>query len=74
MGDVVNLRRERKKRDRVQAQTKAQENRVLFGRTKAERQLTKAQREQEQRRLDGVKLEEDGRTPDCVPDDAPAKR
>jgi hypothetical protein len=70
MGDIVNLRRERKKRDRAQAETKAQENRVLFGRTKAERQLTQAQREQERRRLDVLKLEAGG---PASPDDPPAR-
>jgi hypothetical protein len=57
MGDIVNLRRERKNRARTQADKTAQENRVLFGRTKAERQLTEARREQEARKLDAVKLE-----------------
>jgi hypothetical protein len=37
MGEVVNLRRARKKFDRQQAEQKAAANRFLYGRSKAER-------------------------------------
>jgi hypothetical protein len=43
MGEVVNLRRARKERARREKDAEAQENRVAFGRTKAERDLTAAQ-------------------------------
>ncbi len=36
MAEIVNLRRERKRRARQQSDTSAAENRVKFGRTKAE--------------------------------------
>ena len=38
MGDIVNLRTVRKQRDRAEDARKADENRVRFGRTKAEKQ------------------------------------
>ena len=43
MGEVVNLRRARKDRARREKEAQAQENRVAFGRSKAERELTAAQ-------------------------------
>jgi len=39
MGDIVNLRRTRKKAEREQAERKASANRLLHGRTKADREL-----------------------------------
>ena len=38
MGDIVNLRTIRKQRDRAEDARKADENRALFGRTKAQKQ------------------------------------
>lgn len=38
MGDVVNLRTARKNRARSEAERQAEENRLRFGRTKAEKQ------------------------------------
>ena len=59
MGDVVNLRRARKARDRAEDERKAAENRVAFGRTKAERKLTEAERDKAARHIDGHKLDRD---------------
>ncbi len=56
MGDVVNLRRARKARDRAAASEQAAENRVRFGRTKAERDRIAAQDALDASRLDGHRL------------------
>jgi hypothetical protein len=53
MGEVVNLRRVRKDKQRQTAEAKADTNRVLFGRTKAERELTDAEKALAERRLEG---------------------
>ncbi len=58
MGEVVNLRRARKSRDRREAEKKAQEHRAAFGRPRAERELTNALL-----RKDASKLESHRRTP-----------
>lgn len=57
MGDIVNLRRARKERARIQADEQAQINRVAFGRSKAERNMSEAERALAQRRIEGHKLE-----------------
>jgi hypothetical protein len=56
-GDVVNLRQFRKAKARDEKERRAEQNRVSFGRTKAEKNLTralneKAERTHEQGRLD----------------------
>ena len=56
-GEVVNLRRARKIRDRAERETVAAANRVAYGRTKVERQVTKIEGARRQRRLDGHRLE-----------------
>ncbi|MBB4569103.1 DUF4169 family protein [Rhizobium leucaenae] len=40
--EIVNLRQFRKKQSRLEKEKQAQQNRVAFGRTKAEKHLTKA--------------------------------
>lgn len=57
MGDLVNLRRARKDRDRRRREDEAAENRAKFGRTKVEKLTGKAQGELEARRLDGHRLD-----------------
>ncbi len=52
MGDLINLRRARKDRARREKEETAQANRVAFGRTKAERDLTDAQKRLEAAKLD----------------------
>lgn len=59
MGDVVNLRRARKARDRASAEAQAEQNRIAFGRTKAERKLTEAEKTLAERHLDGHRLSDD---------------
>lgn len=55
--DIVNLRQFRKQNARTEKERHAEENRIRFGRTKAEKQLTKALNEQERRKLDAGRLE-----------------
>lgn len=57
MTKVVNLTRARKLRARTAEKAQAAENRVAFGRTKAERAQSEAVRLAEARRLDGLKRE-----------------
>jgi hypothetical protein len=57
MAEIVNLRRARKERERAREQAKAAGNRVLFGRAKAERLLTEAEREKARRDLDARRLD-----------------
>jgi len=40
--EIVNLRQFRKKQSRSEKEKQAEQNRITFGRTKAERHLTKA--------------------------------
>ncbi len=63
MAEIINLRRVRKQRARQEAEQQAQQNRIAFGRTKAERSLTEAERDKAARTLDGHHL--------ARPDDEP---
>ena len=58
MSNIVNLRRARKQKRRVDKDQTAVENRARFGRTKAERQREDAQLELDARKLDGAKVEQ----------------
>ena len=58
MGEVVNLRRARKARDRTAGEAQAAANRVAFGRTKAERTNDAAEKARRIRALDGAKRED----------------
>ncbi|HTM76025.1 MAG TPA: DUF4169 family protein [Devosia sp.] len=58
MADIVNLRTARKRKARAADAEVAAENRVKFGRTKAEKDLAKAKSDQAAKRLDGHKREE----------------
>lgn len=55
-GDIVNLRQFRKRKARAQAEHEAADNRVKFGRKKAEKLLTADERAREATRLDGHRL------------------
>jgi hypothetical protein len=57
MGDIVNLRRARKVRTRSDADRTAEANRIAFGRTKAEKSQTQAERKLNEQRLEGHRLE-----------------
>ena len=58
MAEPVNLNKARKQRARAEASAKAAENRIRFGRTKAERDLAAARIEKDLRSLEGRKREE----------------
>lgn len=58
MADIVNLNRARKAKARVQKEETAAQNRILFGRTKAEKHLDAARKAAEAKKLDGHKRED----------------
>lgn len=64
MGDVVNLNKFRKKREKQEAQDLARENRTRFGRSKTKRKSDDAARRKNIAELDQKKLQ-----PSSRPDD-----
>ncbi|MDF1735788.1 MAG: DUF4169 family protein [Minwuia sp.] len=58
MADLINLRRERKNRDRKAKAERAAENRILFGRTDAERRRHETESNRRRLLLDGKRLAE----------------
>ncbi|WP_312732952.1 DUF4169 family protein [Brevundimonas sp.] len=58
MGDIINLNRVRKDRAQTEARARAATNRVVHGRTKAEKQAAAKTRERAEKHLDGQKLED----------------
>ncbi len=56
-GDIVNLRQFRKQNARSEKEKQADQNRLTFGRTKAEKNLTFAFNEKASRVLDQGKLD-----------------
>ena len=68
--DLINLRRARKARARIEQATTAAESRASHGRTKADRVRSAAETELAERRLDGSKREPPGHG-DTGPDDTP---
>ncbi len=52
MAEFVNLRNFRKRKERAGKETMAQVNRAAFGRTKSEKELSKAKRALEKKQLD----------------------
>jgi Domain of unknown function (DUF4169) len=57
MGDVVNLRRARRKLERQEAERKAAANRLLHGRSKAKRTLDAERNAKARRDLDRHRIE-----------------
>jgi hypothetical protein len=57
MSEIVNLKRHRKRLAREEKEQKAQANRERFGRSKAEREKTAAEKDRDARHLDGHKRE-----------------
>jgi hypothetical protein len=55
MSEIVNLRQAKKRRARAEKEAQAAANRATFGRTKAERKQTAAERARALRDLDGKK-------------------
>ena len=58
MADIVNLKRFRKRKDRADKEAQAAENRVKFGRTKAEKQSESRNAAREDSKHAGKKREE----------------
>lgn len=58
MAEIINLRQARKQKARAEKEARAEQNRVTFGRTKAEKELTRAERELAKRRIDSHKRDE----------------
>jgi hypothetical protein len=58
MGDLLNLNKARKARAAKGAKARAAENRVSFGRSKAERSLSAAEQAKAARELDAKKRED----------------
>ncbi len=58
MADILNLNRARKAKAKADAKKQASENRISFGRTKAERSLEEARRSLEAERLEGHRRDE----------------
>ena len=59
MAEIVNLRRARKRKERAEKEARAAENRIGFGRSKAERALSDARKDLAARRLEGHRREDD---------------
>ncbi len=57
MAEIVNLRRARKDRARVEKAARAAENRTRFGRGKAEKRATEVERARAETVLDGNKID-----------------
>jgi hypothetical protein len=58
MGEIVNLNKARKARDKAEAKRAADANRLTIGRTRVERLSTQKERDRNAARLDGHKLDE----------------
>lgn len=70
MGDVVNLRRARRRKAHRDAEAIAAENRARHGQTRHEKTLRKAEDAQAARRLDGHRLTAPGDDDDAHKPDA----
>ena len=57
MAEIVNLRRARKARKRLQKENQATANRRSFGRSKDERVAERAEKHRQTRNLDGKRLD-----------------
>lgn len=60
MGEIVNLNRYRKQKQRAERERRAVEKRARFGMPKDERAKTSAERAIETRRLDGARRDDRG--------------
>lgn len=58
MAEIINLKRARKARSRVTKEAEAKANRLAHGRTKTERQQTKAEAQAAEKKLDGHKRDD----------------
>ncbi|WP_293867257.1 DUF4169 family protein [uncultured Alsobacter sp.] len=67
--DIINLRKARKAKARGAAEARAAENRIAFGRTKAERKAVETEQERARRAIDGHRI---GPAADADQDDGAA--
>lgn len=58
MADIINLRTARKQKARAEKEVQASQNRVIFGRTKAEKQKAEAEQRLAEKHIDGHKRDE----------------
>ncbi|ODT78441.1 MAG: DUF4169 domain-containing protein [Pelagibacterium sp. SCN 64-44] len=58
MADIINLRTARKRKARADKETQAEQNRILFGRTKAEKLKQETEKARADKHVDGHKREE----------------
>lgn len=58
MADIINLRTARKAKARAEKEATAEANRIKFGRTKAEKLLTAAERALAEKKIDAHKRED----------------
>ena len=58
MGDIVNLKLHRKRKQHTRKETEAANNRAKFGRAKDERRLTESMRVRDDKHLDDHKIED----------------
>ena len=58
MADIINLRMARKQKARADKEAQAQQNRITFGRTKAEKQQAAAEKALADKRIDGHRRDE----------------
>ncbi len=65
MAEIINLNRARKARARAEREATADANRLLHGRTKAEKAKGAAERRLTDRRLDGARLDHDPDPPEA---------
>ena len=59
MSEVINLRQARKVKQRIDANARADANRMKFGQTKAERHKQRVDAERAERLLDGARRDTD---------------
>ncbi|HLV82430.1 MAG TPA: DUF4169 family protein [Devosia sp.] len=58
MAEIINLRNVRKQKARADKATAAEQNRIKFGRSKAEKQLSAAEQALADKRIDGHKRDD----------------
>ena len=58
MADIINLRNARKQKARAEKETQAEQNRILFGRTKAEKLKQATEKAQADKHIEGHKRDE----------------
>jgi hypothetical protein len=59
MADIINLRQARKRRERERKNAEAEANRAAFGRTKAEREGTRTERDLAERLHEGHRIDKE---------------